>query len=423
MKFTYKTPAEVEALSEYQREKYLDEKVQFEKSESKRMADEAVAEALKTVDSKIEDAVNKAKDEAKVTTDQLLKDKQAEADAKFQEMEKQIKNSGGAYSRSERAKTMGDYIEAKLSTDEGEAMLKAFIAGQRKEFNTEVEDAEKAVFLTPTGGVPVDYLGVLSNSYGRVHMRNLMPVYPTLSNMITFLRLVQDPTADGIQQTAEGALKGELKYTPTEVKVPVVKLAGYVNLSEEAFDDVVGLRAWLARELPNAYLKVEDEYILLDPTYGIYPLATAWVADGAINAWDTLISALAQLETADQYGTAILVSPAGKKELRRNKDLINGLYTYPMISFDNGILRFDGIPVYSTNSLTGLQFLVGDFAEGVELRQRKGMNVRYSTENEDNFVKNVITVLIEGRVAVCVKRPQAFVKGSMVVSAPVAPTP
>ena len=80
------------------------------------------------------------------------------------------------------------------------------------------------------------------------------------------------------------------------------------------------------------------------------------------------------------------------------------------------MLRFDGIPVFSTNILTGLQFLVGDFVEGVELRQRKGMGIRYSTENEDNFVKNILTVLIEARVAICVKRPFAFITGDLQVT-------
>lgn len=406
---------EYEALDVRSQVKYEIELKSYQKSEQERLVKEAIDAQLQIIKDEQAKAIEGMKEDAK----KALEEAKKEAESNLEALEAKFKSQNlGNTDRKERVKTMGDYISAKLSTDEGEAMLKAFIAGQRKEFNTEVEDIEKAVFTTPVGGVPVDYLGILSNSYGRIHMRNLMPVYPTLSNMITFLRLVQDPDSDGIQITAEGALKGEIEYIPTPVQVPVVKLAGYVNMSEEAWDDTVGLKQWLARELPNAYLKVEDEYILLDPTYGIYPLASAWIPDGAVNAWDTLISALAQLETVNQYGTAILVSPAGKKELRRNKDLINGIYTYPMITFDSGILRFDGIPVYSTNTLTGLQFLVGDFAEGVELRQRKGMNVRYSTENEDNFVKNILTVLIEGRVAVCVKRPQAFVRGSLVVSAP-----
>ena len=66
--FVYKTEKEISELSEYQREKYFDQKAQYEKDQAKEIADkaakDAVAEALKDVDSKIEDAKKSAKEEA-----------------------------------------------------------------------------------------------------------------------------------------------------------------------------------------------------------------------------------------------------------------------------------------------------------------------------------------------------------------------
>ena len=415
--FVYKTIKEQESLSEYQLEKYHDEKTQHELKQAQELADksakEAVAKELESLKEDMKGDTAKTVAEMKADFDKELAKAKADSETLFAEFKS--KNAFNS-NKEDREKTLSDYITAKLSTEEGESMLKAFLAGQRKDLNIDGEDTNKAVFTTPVGGVPVDHLGILSNNYGRIHGRNLMPVYPTMSNMITFLRLVEDEDAEGIKITAEGAKKGEIEYIPTEVRVPVIKIAGFVNFSEEAWDDTVGLKQWLARELPNAYLKAEDEYIFKDPTYGILPLATAYVPDADLNPWDSLITALAQLETVDQYGTAILVSPKGRSELRKNKDIINGLYTYPMVTFDRDVLRFDGIPVFSTNILTGLQFLVGDFVEGVELRQRKGMGIRYSTENEDNFVKNILTVLIEARVAICVKRPFAFITGDLQVT-------
>ena len=36
--------------------------------------------------------------------------------------------------------------------------------------------------------------------------------------------------------------------------------------------------------------------------------------------------------------------------------------------------------------------------------------IRISTEDRDNFVKNMVTILLEKRVALEVTRPEAFVK-------------
>lgn len=408
-----------EALDLREQVKYEIELEAHKKSEQEKAVKEAVAKELESVKAE----QTKTVDEMKTDFNKQLEDAKELAQKNLEALEEKMRSKTAFNSNSdERVKTMSDYITAKLSTEEGEVMLKAFLAGQRKELNIDGEDTSKAVFTTPVGGVLPDHLGILSNNYGRIHGRNLMPVYPTMSNMITFLRLSEKAASVGIVKTAEGAKKGEIEYESVQVQVPVIKIAGFVNFSEEAWDDTIGLKQWLARELPNAYLKAEDKYIFNDPTYGIIPLASAYVNDGDVNPWDSLITAIAQLETVNQYATTILVSPKGRALMRKNKDLINGLYTYPMITFDRDVLRFDGIPVYSTNILTGLKFLVGDFVEGVELRQRKGMGIRYSTENEDNFVKNILTVLIEARVAICVKRPFAFVTGDLSFNPPAIPS-
>lgn len=417
--FVYKSEKEIAELSEYQREKYFDQKRDHEAKEAKdaaeKAAKDAVELALKDVDSKIADAKKEAKEEAEKALEAQLKAKDEEVNAKLEAMEKAWKDNS-ITNRGEKVKTMSDYIMAKFSTEEGEELLKSFMQGNRKGFHTSL-DVEKATFLTPANSVAADMTGVVQPDRRRVHARNVVPTFPTVSNLISFLRFTADAAADGIQITAEGATKGEMEYDPLVVQVPVTKIAGFITFSEESLDDLVGLRAWLASELPEAYLRVEDEYIFNDATYGINTLASAWVPDGAINSWDTLISAIAQVENLDNYANAIFVSPDGKKELLRNKDLINGLYTYPLPTGDTG-MSLAGVPIYSSSIFDGNEFLVGDFSSSaVTYHLRKDMQIKYSEEHASNFTQNLVTVLIEGRGAIAVRKPYAFVKGDLVVNA------
>jgi HK97 family phage major capsid protein len=58
-------------------------------------------------------------------------------------------------------------------------------------------------------------------------------------------------------------------------------------------------------------------------------------------------------------------------------------------------------------------FLVGAFALGAQIYDRLTATVMISTENEDDFIRNLVTVLCEERLAFAVKRPAAFVKGQL----------
>ena len=415
MTFTYKTEKEIAELSEYQREKYFDQKRDFEANQAKAAAEKAATEKANEViesakadfDAKLEDA-KKAQEDANKAKEDELNDKIEKLEAKLQRL--------GIADRAERVKTMEELIMAKFSTEEGEKLIKDFVAGAKKAFTAEIE-VNKAVFSTPAGSVPADFRAISSPSYQRVHARNVLSVFPTISNLITYLRLTPDPDADGIQITAEGSLKGEIVYDQEVVELAIKKIAGFLNVTEESVEDVPGFRAWIASELPKAYLLAEDQYIFKHATDGIFTLAETWVGQGSVDAssnpWDKVISGLTQVRLANAYPNAIWVSPIGRQELIINKDLENS-YTYPIALGDDGVLRVDGVPVYTSNTFVDGEFLVGDFStDGVTLHQREAMNVRYSDEHAENFTSNLLTFLIEGRVGVAVRKTYNFVKGDI----------
>jgi HK97 family phage major capsid protein len=70
-------------------------------------------------------------------------------------------------------------------------------------------------------------------------------------------------------------------------------------------------------------------------------------------------------------------------------------------------------PVVATNAMTAGDFLVGAFQDGATIFDRLDVEVLLSTENEDDFVRNLCTVRVESRLALAVFRPDVFIAGEI----------
>src|SRR5690606_6750628 len=290
--------------------------------------------------------------------------------------------------------------------------------GVKAALNTEIE-VGKATFLKPTangGYVAPEMSGIYGQGHEDMHLRNVLRVLPTASDLIKYLRLTPTEGSELPEITAEGAVKKELEFTPEIVQVAIKKIAGYITVSDESLSDLVGFRAFLATELPQAYLDAEDIYILRHSTDGLIANAEAWAPQGnvtaASNSWDILVAAGTQVRKNKRKATAAIVSPNVYQELLINKSDENA-YTYPVVADANGVLRVGTMPVYESSVLEDGEFIVGDFVRGAKLWQKESVNVRYSDQHAENFIYNLTTIRVEGRVALEVSLPDAFVYGDV----------
>lgn len=413
MEFKYLSQKEVEALSEYQLEKYLDEKRVHELKVAKEAAENAAREAAQKV---IAENAETVKAETATAIEAAVKVVKDEYDSKLEAAEAAMNRAKGAEHEQRGIKSLQDEIEEFLSTPEAEKQLKTVSSTKDAIFNIET----KAMF-TAAGSVAPQFAPIVSPGHDAFHARNAIRVYPTSADSISYNQFTYDGTKAGIGTVAQGAEKPELGWILTPKKADVKKIAGWVDVSDEFLDDIVGSRAWLSYELPQAFYDAEDLQLFKGNGAGTnftglwFQAANQTFPQGSVTAGsnniDKIMAGITEVRKLKRAASAVYLSPVAWQEIYINKDSQEA-YSYPnqIVMGNDNILRIGGIPVYWSNIFADNEGLVGDFARGAAIFQKKAMEVRYFEQNKDNAIKNIVTVRIEAREALPIYYPEAFKK-------------
>lgn len=413
--FKVLSKSEYEALSEREQVKYELQLEAYKEAEQKRIANEAAKEAINEMKLELAEANKVQLEELSEANKLALKELAEKYDMKVEDLEAKLKQAKISEVKT-RMGTMSDEIMEKLSTEEGEKLLKAFINGQAKNFKV---DLEAKAMLTPAGGVAPEFTPIVGPGHDDIHARNVIPVFPTLADVIRYVQFTVDPAAAGIGTVAPGELKPDMGYISAVVNANVVKIAGLLDIADEMLDDVVGLRAWLAYELPKAYMDAEDLQIFKGDGTGENLLGLWYQADAqtfpvgsvtqASNIIDKIAAGGTEIRLLKRSANTAFVSPVEYMEIFINKGNTEE-YTYPIVLDTRGNVTIAGIIVYWSNVFEEGEGVVGDFSRGTAIFQRKGMELRYSDQHKDNFARNVVTIRIEARIALPIYYPEAFKK-------------
>lgn len=249
-----------------------------------------------------------------------------------------------------------------------------------------------------------------------LRVRQLLQPGNTASNLVQFAR--QTVRTLNARPVTEGALKPEsvIEYEQDEAKVRTI--AHWVPASRQAIDDASQLQSLIDSDLRYGLdVEEEDQFLFGDGTgenlFGIVPQATAFAPPFVVdlpNDLDTILMAIAQVQLAGLPASGAVVNDMDWKRMQAIKD-DSGQY------FGAGPFGAAGnyawqIPVVDSPAMPQGEFLVGAFALGAQVFDRMETEVLLSTEDRDNFVRNMVTVRAEKRLALAVKRPQAFVAGA-----------
>lgn len=151
---------------------------------------------------------------------------------------------------------------------------------------------------------------------------------------------------------------------------------------------------------------------------GLIPQATAFnnalrkTGDTPI---DTLRRAILQVRIVEYRATGVVLNPTDWADLELQKDS-TGQYIWVNVQ-EGGAQRMWRLPVIDTNAMEAGEFLVGAFDMGAQVFDREDAAVEVSTEDADNFTKNMVTIRAEERLALAVYRPESFVHGEFAAPA------
>ena len=217
---------------------------------------------------------------------------------------------------------------------------------------------------------------------------------------------------------AEGAKKPESSMKFDLVSTTAKVVAHYMKASRQILSDASQLASLIDGRLRYGLAFKEEQQLLNgDGTgqnlLGIIPQATAFVAPfdpaGTETNIDNIRLAFLQAELAEFPSTGVVMNPIDWARIELLKDT-TGRY---IIGNPQGIIGASlwNRPVVTTQAITVDKFLAGAFKLGAQLFDRWQARVEVATENEDDFVKNLVTVLAEERLALAVYRPEAFIYG------------
>lgn len=256
-------------------------------------------------------------------------------------------------------------------------------------------------------------------------VRDLFPVRTTSAAIIEYFRMTGfTNNAATVAERDTGAFGAKPQSTMTfeGVQAPVRTIAHWEAAHRNVLADEPQLRSIIDNELMYGLRLQEDAQILAGDgtgenltgvlnTAGIQ--SYAW-SDGATSPVpDTKADAIRRAATlsflAYYEPTGVVLHPNDWEDIELTKDS-NGQYLVAVSVALGGEPRVWRLPVVETPAIAEGTALVGAFGTGAQLYDREQANIRISEQHSDFFIRNAIVVLAEQRLAMAVKRPEAFVK-------------
>ena len=226
----------------------------------------------------------------------------------------------------------------------------------------------------------------------------------------TLVYLVEGAMEGAPAVTAEGGVKPQVHFAdPTPKTVSLKKIACHIKESDEYIKDYAFLASAINGRLLYQLGLVEQNTLVTDL------LGTTGIQTGNITAAATYLDVAeailqAAMDVQDGSGfaaDAIAMNPADWFQLRTLKLTTNEYFGGGPFGAQN-VPNLWGIPVCITNAIDAKKFVIGAFKACGSVVGNGGVSVEAVNTDQDDFIKNLMTIRAEERLALAIRRPAGF---------------
>ena len=303
--------------------------------------------------------------------------------------------------------TVGEQLAASES-------IKAFIQGNTQKGRVEIKNT---ITSTDATTAPDRQPGIISGSTRLLRLLDVVPTAQTSLNVIETTR--EASYTDAAAETAESSEKPESAITFELVTTNIRTFATWLKVSKQVAADAPMLATYINNRLMHKISnKIDSQIINGDGTApaisgitdsGNFTAFSPTTGEGAL---DSIARAIAAVSGRDYNPSAVILSVADFWAIQRAKGTSNDHYLYGSPSGNLGSTIW-GLPVVATNNLASGKLIVADFTQAYQFWMRESVAITLSDSDDDNFTKNLVTVLAEARGALETRVPAGCSYGNL----------
>ncbi|HET9199240.1 MAG TPA: phage major capsid protein [Solirubrobacterales bacterium] len=309
----------------------------------------------------------------------------------------------------------GEGLGAPAMQSLGDLIFESGAHGEFKDRTVELEDLDvnATLFETGAGWEPeVVRTGRLVEK--AVRPIQIIDVIPGGATGETAVKYMEEVTfTNAAKEIGEGDEYPEAALKLVEKESPVKKIAVFLPVTDEQFEDVPQVKGYIDRRLPFMLRQrldgqipngdgVEDNLLGFLNKEGLQTQAK-----GADPVPDAIYKAGTKIETTGQAVRGpVLINPVDWQDVRLLRTA-DGIYIWGNPS-EAGPERIWGQQVVKAQAMPEGTALIGDFANFSELAFRTGIELKVSDSHADFFVKGKQAIRARVRAALVIYRPAAF---------------
>ncbi len=224
----------------------------------------------------------------------------------------------------------------------------------------------------------------------KINFRDLIPTTVTETGLYIFYR--ESVVANNVVKQLEGSLKGENSYQLSEVKIVQNYIAGFSTFSKQMVTSLPWLQNTLPRLLMRDFFKAENAQF--------FTTVSAAASTGTSAETDDVKQIIDQICSQLDLNFTVSFGLVSNKTMGK---IIKSTYTNGYYSGAGGLtlnqnnmpgVTILGVPILPASWVPNGQLLLidNDYLERIQV---KGLAIELSYENNDNFIRNMVTARIE----------------------------